>query len=176
MESKRELRRLIAARKRKWSDASLDELSLRVLTNLENLPLFMEADTVLLYHSLPDEVRTWDFVDRWSRTKRIVLPVVVGEELELRPYEGREHMRVGAYGILEPDTTPLTDYNSIELAVIPGVAFTSSGARLGRGKGYYDRLLPKIRARKVGVCFPFQMLDNIPVEQFDIVMDMVVTA
>jgi 5-formyltetrahydrofolate cyclo-ligase len=83
-------------------------------------------------------------------------------------------MRVGAYGILEPTGPLFTDYDSIDLAVVPGVAFTRDGVRLGRGKGYYDRLLPRIKSPKVGICFPFQILESIPTEPFDVKMDEVV--
>jgi 5-formyltetrahydrofolate cyclo-ligase len=174
MESKKELRKQIAARKRAQSESTLDALSRDVLTSLECHPAFREANTILMYHSLPDEVRTWDFVDRWCGSKRILLPVVVGDDLELRLYSGRDSLRVGAYNILEPVGPVFSDYDSIDLAVVPGVAFTADGIRLGRGKGYYDRLLPRIKARKIGICFPFQILHSIPAESFDIRMDEVI--
>jgi 5-formyltetrahydrofolate cyclo-ligase len=94
--------------------------------------------------------------------------------LELRLYSGRDSLRVGAYNILEPVGPVFSDYDSIDLAVVPGVAFTADGIRLGRGKGYYDRLLPRIKARKIGICFPFQILHSIPAESFDIRMDEVI--
>jgi 5-formyltetrahydrofolate cyclo-ligase len=174
MESKKELRKLIASRKRERSASSLDALSAEVLASLESRRDFREAATVLLYHSLPDEVRTWDFVDRWCGSKRVLLPVVVGDDLELRLYTGRDSLRLGMYNILEPVGPLFTDYDSIDLAVIPGVAFTRDGVRLGRGKGYYDRLLPRINSPKIGICFPFQILDFIPTESFDVRMDDVV--
>jgi 5-formyltetrahydrofolate cyclo-ligase len=145
-----------------------------VLASLESRQDFREATTVLLYHSLPDEVRTWNFVDRWCGSKRVLLPVVVGDDLELRLYTGRDSLRLGMYNILEPVGPLFTDYDSIDLAVIPGVAFTRDGIRLGRGKGYYDRLLPRINSPKIGICFPFQILDFIPTEPFDVRMDDVV--
>ena len=64
----------------------------------------------------------------------------------------------------------------ITFAVIPGVAFDHTGNRLGRGKGYYDRLLPHLsKAFKVGICFPYQLIETIPTEPFDIPMDSVIT-
>jgi 5-formyltetrahydrofolate cyclo-ligase len=176
MESKKELRRLMSAAKKAHSASSLETLSQQVLASLECHPAFIEANTVLLYHSLPDEVATWQFVDKWSQQKRIVLPVVVGDDLELRPYGGQSSMAPGAYGILEPVTPLFTDYDSIDLAVVPGVAFTADGCRLGRGKGYYDRLLPRLKATKLGLCFPFQIVPHIPCDEHDVLMDAVVTA
>ena len=104
---------------------------------------------------MKDEVQTHAFIEKWSRSKRIILPVVTGDELELR----------GA---------PFTDYETIDLAVIPGVAFDRYGHRLGRGKGYYDRLLPQIPASKVGICFPFQLIEEVPAEAFDFRMDTII--
>lgn len=131
---------------------------------------------MLLYHSLPDEVDTHGFIRRWSDRKRILLPVVIGNELELRVYTDEEHLTKGAFHIDEPTGTPFTDYGQIDLAVIPGVAFDRQGNRLGRGKGYYDRLLPRIpTAYKIGLCFHFQLLDEIPAEAHDVRMDEIIS-
>lgn len=130
----------------------------------------------MLYHSLKDEVDTHAFIRKWSREKRILLPVVTGDDLELRLYTGPEDLTVGAYGIEEPTGALFTDYSTIDLIVVPGVAFDRDGNRLGRGKGYYDRLLPRIpSAYKIGICFPFQVVDEVPAEPFDIRMDEIIT-
>lgn len=130
----------------------------------------------MLYHSLKDEVDTHAFIRKWSREKCILLPVVVGDDLELRLYTGPEDLTVGAYGIEEPTGARFTDYAAIDLIVVPGVAFDRDGNRLGRGKGYYDRLLPRIpSAYKIGICFPFQLVDEVPAEPFDIRMDEIIS-
>ena len=113
-----------------------------MLNKLEQYPAFQQAKTVLLYYSLKDEVQTHDFVERWSKTKNIVLPVVVGDYLELRNYTGKQDLQTGSYNIEEPIGEIFNDYKSIDLAIIPGVSFDEEGNRLGRGKGYYDQLLP----------------------------------
>ena len=146
------------------------------LAALESRPQWQAARTVLLYHSLPDEVDTHDFIRRWSRSKRILLPVVRGTDLELRLYAGDSCLAQGAFHINEPTGEAFTDYTAIDLAVVPGVAFDRLGNRLGRGKGYYDRLLPRLPATcpKIGLCFPCQLLDRIPSEAHDVRMDAVV--
>ncbi|WP_455584582.1 5-formyltetrahydrofolate cyclo-ligase [Bacteroides sp.] len=174
-ERKKELRRLIAQEKTRYCDSTLKALSADILANLERHPAFQKANTLLLYHSLKDEVQTHSFIEKWSQKKKIILPVVVGNELELRLYTGTQDLAVGAYGIAEPTGKVFTDYSSIDLAIIPGVAFDKSGHRLGRGKGYYDRLLPYIPATKFGICFPFQLLDEVPAEPFDICMNTIIT-
>jgi len=157
------------------SSATRQPLSAKILAALEAHPAFRAANTILLYHSLKDEVDTHDFIEKWSRQKHILLPVVVEDNLELRTYTGPHDLHIGAYGIEEPSGEPFTDYAAIELAVIPGVAFGKDGNRLGRGKGYYDRLLPHLPAAyKIGICFPFQLVEEVPAEAFDIRMDEII--
>lgn len=156
--------------------SSASPQSAEILAALEAHPAFRAASTVLLYHSLKDEVDTHEFIRKWSRKKRILLPVVVGDDLELRIYTGPKDMAIGAYGIDEPTGELFTDYAAIDFIAVPGVAFDRSGNRLGRGKGYYDRLLPRIpSAYKAGICFPFQLVEEVPAEPFDIRMDEVIT-
>ena len=109
--------------------------------------------------------------------KRVLLPKVVGDELELHVYTPGS-LQPGAYGIMEPtgEVFPVDSYHEIDLAVIPGVAFDRHGARLGRGKGYYDRLLPQLsNAYRIGICFPFQMLEHLPSEPHDVLMNEIVS-
>ena len=74
-----------------------------MLEKLEQHPKFASARTVLLYYSLDDEVQTHDFVEKWHRQKTVLLPVVKGDELELRIYTGRQNLKTGeAYHIEEP--------------------------------------------------------------------------
>lgn len=149
--------------------------SAEILAALEAHPAFGAANTVLLYYSLPDEVDTHEFVQKWSREKRILLPVVVGDDLELRIYTGPEDLSTGSYGIEEPTGELFTNYAAIDFIAVPGVAFDGNGNRLGRGKGYYDRLLPHIPAAyKAGICFPFQLVEEVPAEPFDIRMDEII--
>lgn len=169
--TKKELRRYIATQKKAYTRKELEEYSSQLLQQIEQLDRFRQATSILLYYSLPDEVQTQKFIDKWSREKEIILPVVKGNELELRKYTGKDNLTKGSFGIEEPEGEPLSDYGRIDLALIPGVGFDTQGNRLGRGKGYYDRLLPKLKAYKIGICFQFQVQEYIPAEPFDMVMD-----
>ena len=154
----------------------LTTYSAEVLQRLEAAPHFQQAQVVMLYYSLPDEVNTHDFVERWAESKQIILPVVVGDDLELRTYHGRHELVQGAFGIEEPTGAHFLHLEQIECIVVPGVAFDSQGNRLGRGRGYYDRLLPRLpQAWKIGLCFPFQRVEEVPTEQLDIRMDEVIS-
>ncbi len=176
MKTKLELRRQIAHLKKTTPLAERKELSRLIMEALEQNDAFIRAQTLLLYYSLPDEVYTHHIVEKWSKEKRILLPVVKNDtEMEIREYTGKADLKEGAFHIWEPSGRLFTEYEQIETAVIPGMAFDEEGHRLGRGKGYYDRLLPKLtHAYKIGVCFPFQYLDGIPHEPYDIPMDEVV--
>lgn len=144
------------------------------LCRLEQDPLFLSAGTVLLYWSMPEEVDTHALIRRWAARKRIVLPRVCGQTLELRQYDP-ERMVPGYRGILEPSADALVVPDAeIELAVVPGLAFDLAGHRLGRGKGYYDRLLPRLRCPRLGLAFPCQILDEVPIEPHDVALDRII--
>ena len=174
-EWKRLLRNQVAEEKRRHGAEELRRWSLLALKELEQFPLFVLAQVVLLYYSLPDEVQTHDFVRKWSCSKKILLPAVAGDGLQLRCYASDEEMVTGAYHIGEPSGAVFTDYGTIDLAVVPGVAFDAEGCRLGRGKGYYDRALTRLQSYRIGVCFQFQLLPHIPVEATDLPMNEVWT-
>ena len=174
--TKKELRKYIAQCKKNYSKEQLREWSSSLLAKLETHPIFLQAKTILMYYSLPDEVQTHDFIEKWKDQKQIILPVVIGEcDLELRRYTGKQDLSKGAFGIEEPTGSPFNEFEEIDLAIIPGVSFDAQGNRLGRGKGYYDRMLPKVSSPKIGICFDFQISKTIPTETFDHVMDEVWT-
>ena len=101
---------------------------------------------------------------------------MAGEELELHRYQGEQELAMGtSFGIQESIGPLFTDYEHIDLAIIPGMAFTPQGHRLGRGKGYYDRLLPHLHCPLIGLAFPFQILPSIPTESHDICMNEIIS-
>ena len=140
---------------------------------LEALPQFKEADSVLLYWSMPSEVDTHSFLERWYGRKRLYLPRVAGEVLEIREYMP-EDLQEGYRGIMEP-SSQATQVSEVDLAVVPGMAFDAKGNRLGRGGGFYDRLLPSLTCPKVGVCRMEQLVDEVPVQEWDQKVDIVIT-
>lgn len=174
--TKQELRQEIRRRKAACSVEERAALSRMAIARLFSTPQWEEARTVLLYHSLPDEVSMESCIQHChANGRRVLLPVVVGDDLELRIYHGTNQLRAGAFHILEPVGEAFVDYQQIDLAVIPGVAFTPDGVRLGRGRGFYDRLLPRLTTTyKMGICWPFQLVDAIPTEPHDIRMDSVI--
>lgn len=102
----------------------------------------LRATNVLLYHSLPDEVITHEFIQKWHLKKNIFLPYVDNDYLQVRKYIAGE-LKTGKFGIEEPTGPEIYDLSNIDLVIVPGMAFDIKGNRLGRGKGYYDKLLRK---------------------------------
>ena len=176
MSCKETLRKTVKQLKSAYTPEVLERMSDDIMERLASHPAFAASKVVLLFYSLPDEPNTHQFVTRWASEKIILLPKVSGNVLELRRYTGESDMSTGAFGIKEPTGKSWRDYTSIDLAVIPGVAFDNDGNRLGRGKGYYDRLLsaPEFdHVYKMGICFDFQKMQNVPHEDTDVQMDFV---
>lgn len=148
--------------------------AMEVFRQLEDTAAFMLAEHILVYHSLPDELSTHDFLTKWSKKKHFYLPRVNGVNLEILPYD-ESRLELGAFHIEEPTGNNTVAIEDIELVVVPGVAYDHAGNRLGRGKGFYDRLLCETKATKVGVGYDFQLLDEIPSEPHDIKMDLIIT-
>lgn len=177
METKQDIRHrireIINSTRAQMLDSLSDSVCLKILNRVKSEG--RDRMTILLYWSLPDEVRTPQLIDSLHKMgHRILLPVVNGDTLLLREYRNISDMTVGQFEIQEPIGGEFTDYDKIDLAFIPGRAFTTDGARLGRGKGYYDRLLTKIGCPLIGVCFPFQIVEKIPMDTHDIMMNEVI--
>lgn len=172
---KSEIRQQIRNLKRQFTPQQLEELSLPIIARLK--PELSEAQVVMAYYSLHDEVCTHQLIDALvAEGKTVVLPRVVdAERMELRRYTGIQDLREGALHVMEPQGELYTDYARIDIVLVPGVAFDASGRRLGRGRGYYDRFFQQLSGvRLIGVCFDFQKLPEVPVDVFDVPVDMVI--
>lgn len=174
METKADFRRYIRQEKKKYTQAELQARSEPIWRQVEQLPEFQQAATVAAYWSLPDEVDSHGFVEKWCGEKRMLLPVMLPDcALELREYRPDCRMNEAGFSIREPEGAAI-DPSQVDLILIPGMAFDRHGHRLGRGKGYYDRLLCRMTAVKVGVCYEFQFLDAVPADPHDVAMDRVI--
>ena len=188
---KDELRRQMRQHKRQFTRQQLEELSLPIVARLRQR--LKEAQTIVAYYPLPDEVDIRPLLDEWLADGRTVfLPKVTGEEtMELRRYTGADDLQEGAFHILEPienqgenqwDSENQWDRNLERggregLILIPGMAFDAQGHRLGRGRGYYDRFLSSLRTisiKFIGVCFDFQKVPEVPFDEHDIPVDEVI--
>ncbi len=175
-EQKKSFRKKVRSLKQPYTTDELQRLSILLWNKIEESSFFKEASVILLYWSLPDEVSTHDFIKKWSAAKTIILPSISGSDLILKQYKGEENLIAGeGLRIPEPQGAAYPLSENIDLIIVPGIAFDREKNRLGRGKGYYDRLLDRYPCPKVGVCFHFQLFDTIPVELHDRKMDFVVS-
>lgn len=171
---KREIREKIKQMRRMLTEAEKESAAEEVFSTLEKTGAFLMANHILMYHSLPDELSTHAFLKKWGNRKHFYLPRVNGVNLDILPYD-ESRLELGAFHIEEPSGDNTVDESEIELIIVPAVAYDRKGNRLGRGKGFYDRLLSATQAVKIGVGYEFQLIDEIPIEPHDVPMDMVIT-
>lgn len=171
--TKEEIRRRVRARKQMIDQSERLAAAQRVFDTVRSMAAYMVARRVLLYHSLPDELSTHLFFENSPDDKTYYLPRVNGLDLEILPYE-RSRMHLGSFRIEEPDGDDTVDIDDIDLVIVPAVAYDRHGNRVGRGKGYYDRLLSRSRATTIGICYDFQLFDEFDTDDFDIPVDYVV--
>jgi 5-formyltetrahydrofolate cyclo-ligase len=177
MRSKTEIRRDIAATLRLPPDVRAEK-SGRLCEAISASAEWRAARTVAIFAPQPREP---DAEMLWAHGggKSFSYPRVTGGRLELFRTDSIFDLFPGAFGVREPtpDLARAVAPDALDLILVPGVAFTGDGARLGRGGGFYDRLLASLPAHtcKMGVCFDSQLLPELPVEPHDCPVDFIAT-
>ncbi len=181
-EKKSEIRRDIEKILAEFSEAELVEKTKKLETRLFEFANFLEAKIVLLYMNGPNEVDTQNILKKCLEfNKIVVLPAFDPEKyrIKLRKVDNDADLKQGLKGILEPDPDhcKIVPIQSIDIAIMPGIAFDEKGGRLGSGEGYYDRLVPKlsITTRKVALAFECQIIQQVPMESHDKHVDIIIT-
>ena len=172
---KRTLRKDIRAEIAKLSTEEKSALSEQIFSKLAACYKVCDASVVALFVSLPDEPQTVAFIEQLSsQNKRVLVPRIEGEEMEF--YDIADGVKVGAFEIMEPVAATPIEPSEIDVMIVPGVAFTTDGYRLGRGKGFYDRYLSRngFRAYTIGVCYHCQLVKELPAESHDKRVELVV--
>lgn len=177
---KKKIRQIVKASVLSLSAQEKTAQSCAVMARLRDIIMERKPHVVALFSPLNDEVQIAPLADLLAQDYRVVLPRVGDREdgtpeMEFFDY-APQAMASGAYGIIEPQGGEPCRAEEIDLMVVPGVAFTREGVRLGRGKGYYDRYLARegFRAYTVGVCYACQLLQELPSEEHDRRVDIVV--
>ncbi|MBR6639279.1 MAG: 5-formyltetrahydrofolate cyclo-ligase [Muribaculaceae bacterium] len=172
--NKKEIRQEIKQLKDCLTDNEKRQSANRVFKKITETELFHRAHNILLYNSLSDELFTKDVIHEWCKFKNIFLPRVNGDNLEILPYDANS-LEKGSFNIYEPMGENTCDISIIDMIIVPAIAYDRNGNRIGRGKGYYDRLLQKASALKIGVGYDFQLIPHIDSEPHDIPVDIIVT-
>ena len=182
--TKGETRHFIRQKRGQLEKAWIAEASRAAQERLAGLPVFERASAVFCYLALEREVQTAWLIDECLRTGKTV--GVPCRKAEGGPYAvaglgGDTETLSGPFGLREPVAPHWLRVETIELVVVPGVAFDASGGRVGHGGGHYDRLLAgvgtggRMDAEKVGLAFEFQLMGRVEKTRHDIDMDWVVT-
>jgi 5-formyltetrahydrofolate cyclo-ligase len=171
-EDKATLRRRMRAWRSSVSATQLGDWSTRIQANIIGLPEWREARVVMLFNSLPQEVQLPGLP---IGGKRVVWPAVEGMGKPLVLREG-DCDTTGPRGILQPGPdAPIVAPQDIDVVIVPALALTLEGARLGYGGGFYDRTLARMGAVRVAVAFDEQIVDTVPTEDHDVVVDWIIT-
>jgi len=169
--TKAEIRAQIAERKKSFQN--LEALSAAAVKTFQGSEIFCAARAIGAYLPLPDEVNITPLFR--SLDKTFYIPSFDKASGGYRMARLTTELKKGRFGILEPATPVFATEDELDLIIVPGVAFDRAGHRIGRGGGFYDRLLPQYRAVRAGICFGFQCLQTVPAQEHDVRMDWVVT-
>jgi len=155
------------------------EASAQACSRLQRQQVWREARSVLLYVPLADELDIGPLLREALTDKDLALPRFNAQRqmyVACRVSDLSDDLRAGQFGILEPEEgCPEVALNQLDFLLAPGVAFACDGRRLGRGRGFYDRLLAVVRGVKCGIGFDEQIVDVIPIDQHDILLDYILT-
>jgi 5-formyltetrahydrofolate cyclo-ligase len=163
MDSKADIRRRMRAIRADIPDPAIRSAAL--WEELSATDGYRHAATIMAFVSMPGEPDTAPLFERLERDgKTLVLPRIVGDVIEAALVG--DHLVAGPLHIPSP-TGAVISSTSIDLVIVPGVAFSAEGGRVGHGKAYYDRFLAGISAPTIGVCFREQVLDAVPMELHD---------
>ncbi len=178
--TKKEMRQEIKIRLSQLDGVFRDQASQQACARLLRQTVFERSQHILAYAAMAGELNLWPVLERILQAgKTLCLPRYLPgsdsyEAAMIRDLE--KDLRPGKMGIREPSPNcPGMDLKRLDLILVPGVAFDRCGRRLGRGKGYYDRILSAVEGFKCGVCFDQQLVDQVPVESHDELLDCILT-
>lgn len=157
-----------------------------IAQKVNGLKYVVESQNIFCFVSFGSEVNTHDLIKMWlSQGKNVSVPCIeklTGGDRSMYAIQIKDFSDLnkrGSYGILEPgyNASDIVEPEKLDVVIVPGSVFDTAGNRLGYGGGFYDRFLAQTRqtCKKIGVCYDFQVLENIPHEEHDIPMDIIVT-
>lgn len=169
------MRAIVEQRRRILTEEEIADGSAKIIAQLEQMSVFREAKTVLLYYPIRNEVDLRPLLEKYLGKKTMLLPVTHRFSMEVRPYDGEDMMRRGRLGVPEPQTSTFKGH--IDLIIVPGVVFDRHRHRIGRGGGYYDKFLSNhLSSATIGVCYDFQLKKHsIPHQMNDHKVDRIIT-
>lgn len=183
MSEKAQLRKILLEKLLTLTKEEVKRRSQNVERSLSNHSIYRQAKTVMVYYPLKGEVDILEMIRKDFGSKRFCFPLIRLDENQIIPFEVQDLEKdfvKGPFGIKQPDPqrTKELDIKEIDLVIVPALAYDRKRNRLGRGGGFYDRFLKTIQspAKRIGVAFDFQILEDLPVHlPFDEKVDEVVS-
>ncbi|MFA7637558.1 MAG: 5-formyltetrahydrofolate cyclo-ligase [Monoglobales bacterium] len=178
MLSKVEIRKILIEKRAQMSEAEVHEKSSAAADVFLSSGIYKNSDCIMIYMQLGNETDTSEIMKAAFRDgKKLVLPVTDPKGFEITPVLIAEDTTFaqGTFSVTEPVGAKKANISDIDVVIVPGLSFDKKGNRLGFGKGCYDKFLINANALKVGYCYDFQVLDEIPADEHDIKMDYLIT-
>lgn len=166
---KKQVRTLIRNLKQQMTQEQIEDASMRLQEKLLANDHWFSAQTVYLYISINQEVRTSGLIRAALESgKQVAVPLVVGDDLVFKYITSPDDLRPGYWNVPEPDGNCTTAEDKKALVIMPGLAFDRNGYRLGYGKGFYDRFLASEPDHyTIALCYDFQMIETVPHDEYD---------
>ncbi|WP_423407401.1 5-formyltetrahydrofolate cyclo-ligase [Heyndrickxia sp. MSNUG] len=180
MEAKKELRKMIRQELSALNLPQYEHLSYRIAQRLYQDEYWKMASTIAITISKTPEVDTWQMIRKaWEQGKRIVVPKCEPKSraLDFRELTQFSQLESVYYGLFEPivSETKTVKPDEIDLVIVPGLAFSKTGYRLGFGGGYYDRFLANYQGNSLSLAFESQIVSGIPIESHDIPVSKIIS-
>lgn len=175
---KNQIRNEMKVKRRFMKKNEVAEKSHKAAEFFLNSEIYKSARVIMLYMPLGNEADTSEIIKRaFEDGKSLVLPVTNEETGKITPvaFEENTFLEKGGFSVAEPKNSVEIKKSEIDAVIVPGIAFDKNGARVGFGKGCYDMFLADSRATKVGLCYEFQVFEEIPADLHDVKMDFILT-
>ena len=176
---KKELRKRMLAERTRYTSEQLALMSSQIACNLWEIPQVEEADRIMGYLSFDRELSLDVFIEQaLQKGKSVYVPYIVDRTKSIIAaveLSSLDDVEFGEYGIRVPRSRKVCKPEKLDIVLVPGVAFSLQGARLGMGKGFYDRFLENTTAYLLGVVMECNLLEQVPTELHDKNVDALVT-
>lgn len=176
METKQQIRAVLKEKRNHLSEQKIIEYSGRICKTLSELPFWQESRILYFYYPLRTEVNLLSLAQQMlEQGKTVAFPKTAGTHMDFYQVSSLLAFQTGAFGIMEPlEEKPLMEKKP--LVLVPGLGFDGRGRRIGYGKGFYDRYFQRfLECRKIGIAYDCQMVEELPADNYDVSMEMVVT-
>ncbi len=147
----------------------------KIRDNLRKIEYYRKATTIGAYYSIGSEVQTHDLLQEFfNQGKTVALPRVERDDLTFKKISGISDLELGNFGVMEPKEK-CEDVKKLDVILVPAIALTRDGYRLGYGFGFYDRFLHGKKSKKIGLSYIKQVIKSFPHDNHDVKMDCIVT-